>query len=71
MFAELFDSGSGAAGGFGAAGPNPTVDKDIDKATDIFVELGLKDKDESDVAKETRVSSKSDVFIGMATIPGK
>ena len=71
--AELFDKGSGAVGGGGAAELGPqsaSVDKDIDLATDKFIELRVEDKTVSDIVSEGRVSSKSDVFVAMATIPG-
>jgi len=67
--AELFDKGSGAVGGGGAA-DHASVDKDIDLATDKFIELRVEDKTVSDIVSEGRVSSKSDVFVAMATVPG-
>ena len=69
---ELFDKGSGAVGG-GAAGldpPSASVDKDIDLATDKFIKLEVEDKTESDIVSEGRISSKSEVFVAMATVPG-
>ena len=70
---ETYDKGSGAVGGFGEAGPNlqsASVEKDIDMATNKFVNLTVRDNMESDSVTEGRVSSKSDVFVAMATVPG-
>ena len=71
--ADLFDKGSGAVGGGGAAELDPqsaSVDKDIDLITDKFIKLKVEDKTVSDITSEGRVSSKSEVFVAVATVPG-
>ncbi|KAK7093978.1 hypothetical protein V1264_007657 [Littorina saxatilis] len=70
---QKLDGGVGA-GGYGAAGPDPskptaTIDQDMDQVASNLVNIKLRDKTDHDAAKEGRVSSKSDVFVALATVP--
>ena len=71
--AERHDKGYSAVDGCGAAGLDPqlaSVDKEIDRITDSFIKISVEDETESDDASQGRVSSESEVFVAMATVPG-
>ena len=70
---ETYDTGSGAVGGFGEAGPNlqsASVEKDINMAANKFDSMTVEDNRKSNAVKNSNAPSKSDFFVARATVPG-
>ncbi|KAL8599688.1 hypothetical protein ACOMHN_064134 [Nucella lapillus] len=61
------DSGGGEAGGHGDATSDPSVNKELQEMVERLAGVNIRDDHKVDAASE-KVSTKSDIFVAMATV---